>query len=708
MATVLNDRDVLIESLPRNTAPSQGRAFLLSANTPVFTVDSGGLGSPSTISLTTQLVNLTGTVSWSVTGATGLTISGDTLSATLAFSNVTASTITVQAQITYLGVTYLASQVLQKVTQGIQGESTAQAYAYKRLPTVPTDNPGAVTWTFASGSITTPSTDALANGWTKSIPTGTDPLYVVVASALGTGATAAIAASAWTAPAKLAQDGLAGLNVATVFIYQKSNSSSAPALPSVATTYTFSTGVLTGLNNGWSYGVPAGSQTYLYVSQSTASSNTTTANIPAPSWAAVQLLAQNGANGTNGSNGSNGANGTRGTVNVSQPGYSAWSDAAATALIQSFSGYGNPIQNDIVTLYSASFSQTRFYSGTYPSGSWGVLSAYINGNLLVSGTLAADKIQAATTLSGVNISGGTLNIANQLIVTSSGQVDAYSFFGHASNFGNLNNPTIPAIAASSTGSSAPTISVSPPSSATGIQVNSGGALGVSSTATTAIKGVGTTGAGGDFSTTSSGPALTVSAPSGNAINITGGANGIVQSGGGANWMRTMLSVTNAAYNLGASGNSFGQCWVTAGAFNTSDARTKTNIADSDKGLDFINALRPRSYTMIVGQRTVTDVPEQFGPWIDGVVPPTQIITERPGVRRHYGFLTQELKEALGPDNIAMWALADPNDPDSAQFMVYDELISPTVKAVQELHVIVQQQAAIIAQLQADVAKLKGP
>jgi hypothetical protein len=145
---------------PRNIAPSQGRAFVLGADTPVFTVDAGGLGTPSLINLKVQLINIVGTVSWSVTGATGLTIAGDTLSATLAFSDVTASTITVQAQVNYLGVTYLASQILQKVTAGIQGSSTAQVYAYKRAATAPVDNPGAVTWTFSSGAITTPST-----GW---------------------------------------------------------------------------------------------------------------------------------------------------------------------------------------------------------------------------------------------------------------------------------------------------------------------------------------------------------------------------------------------------------------------------------------------------------------------------------------------------------------------------------------------------------------
>lgn len=440
MSLILNDRDVLIQSLTRNIAPSQGRAFVLGADTPVFTVDAGGLGSPSLIRLTTQLINIVGTVSWSVTGASGVTVSGDSLSATLAFSDVTASTISVQAQVTYLGVTYMATQVLQKVTQGIQGNSTAQVYAYKRAVSAPVDNPGAVTWTFASATITTPSTDALANGWTKTIPGGTDPLYVTLASALGAGTTDTIAAGEWATPVKLAQDGLNGLNSATVFIYQRA--ASTPALPSVTATYTFNTGVVTGLNNGWSYQTPAGSNP-LYVSQATAASNTTTDTILSSEWAAAQILVQNG---TNGSPGNPGGPGARGTVNLAQAGFSGWSDAGANSLISS-SGYGSPVQGDIVTLYNASFSQTRFYSG-----SWLVLSAYINGNMLVSGTLSASVISGGI-LNGVIVRFGSGHTpsGNAFEIVSTGVVWVDNLFVGIGVFNNNNITSSSALQANSYG-----------------------------------------------------------------------------------------------------------------------------------------------------------------------------------------------------------------------------------------------------------------
>lgn len=55
-----------------------------------------------------------------------------------------------------------------------------------------------------------------------------------------------------------------------------------------------------------------------------------------------------------------------------------------------------------------------------------------------------------------------------------------------------------------------------------------------------------------------------------------------------------------------------------------------------------------------------------------------------GTREHYGLITQEVRQALGTDNVAMWALADKDDPDSSQFLIYQELMGPMIKAIQEL------------------------
>lgn len=99
-----------------------------------------------------------------------------------------------------------------------------------------------------------------------------------------------------------------------------------------------------------------------------------------------------------------GGSGTRGTVNISSSiSGSSWTDNAAVSAL-SAAGYGAPQSRDIVTLYntSTSFSESRFYSGS----AWVTLDAYINGNLLVSRTVASAAIQTGA-IGAEHISVGT-------------------------------------------------------------------------------------------------------------------------------------------------------------------------------------------------------------------------------------------------------------------------------------------------------------
>lgn len=98
--------------------------------------------------------------------------------------------------------------------------------------------------------------------------------------------------------------GSAGLTTATVYIYKRSTT--APALPTVTTTYTFNSAVLTGLDNGWVTSVPTGTDD-LYVSAASASGTVTDA-IGANEWATPVVLAKNGTDGADGNPGANGIN----------------------------------------------------------------------------------------------------------------------------------------------------------------------------------------------------------------------------------------------------------------------------------------------------------------------------------------------------------------------------------------------------------------
>jgi predicted phage tail protein len=90
--------------------------------------------------------------------------------------------------------------------------------------------------------------------------------------------------------------GSSGLTTATVYIYKRLAGVNPPARPTLETEYTFNSAVLTGLDNGWSYILPSGTDP-LYISAATASGNGSTDKIQASEWAAPVLLAKNGDDG---------------------------------------------------------------------------------------------------------------------------------------------------------------------------------------------------------------------------------------------------------------------------------------------------------------------------------------------------------------------------------------------------------------------------
>lgn len=192
-------------------------------------------------------------------------------------------------------------------------------------------------------------------------------------------------------------------------------------------------------------------------------------------------------------------------------------------------------------------------------------------------------------------------------------------------------------------------------------------------------------------------------------------------------------VSGNTYDIGSSTftvrNIYSANAVTVG----SDRRLKTDIEDTPLGLDFINALRPAAYRLIVGDKIVAmgqETDENGEPLFINVQDGTEqvrvgtdergepifeerpvmrrepklreAVTTRPGARTHYGLIAQEVREALdsvapGVD-FAGWVLENKDDPDSQQALRYEQFITPLIKAVQE------QQAQIEA-LRAEVAAL---
>jgi hypothetical protein len=185
---------------------------------------------------------------------------------------------------------------------GPAGLTTATVYIYRRLaganpPALPTQP---VTYTFSSAVVT-----GLDNNWSYILPVGTDPLYVSAATASGGGNTDTIQANEWATPVVLAKNGTDGnpgtpgangINTATIYLYQTTTTSTPPSLPNADVTYTFATGVTTGLTNGWVRSLPT-TGAYRWVTTGTALGTGTTDVITSAEWATVSLLAQDGVNG---------------------------------------------------------------------------------------------------------------------------------------------------------------------------------------------------------------------------------------------------------------------------------------------------------------------------------------------------------------------------------------------------------------------------
>jgi hypothetical protein len=118
----------------------------------------------------------------------------------------------------------------------------------------------------------------------------------------------------------------------------------------------------------------------------------------------------------------------------------------------------------------------------------------------------------------------------------------------------------------------------------------------------------------------------------------------------------------------------GQRWIELHAVNvythdggvhTSDERAKTDVVDSDLGLDFILALRPIKYR-----------------WVDTGSKATQWEEARPkaGVRPHYGLSAQQVKSVIKGKDFGGYVEMK----DGTLGLRYTEFIAPLTRAIQEL------------------------
>ena len=196
----------------------------LSAEGNAFSYDNASgspiLVGPTSITLTVNEQNTVGATTWEAWDDTGAVISpiGNLLtSITDASAVILESSFAGITNNDWVKVRATRDGVSDEVTiyklssgqDGAAGWNTATLMAYKRLSTQPVDNPGSLTYTFASAGWTP------ANGWLKDIPAGpsADPVWMVAATAYSQSATDLIDALEWSdPPIRLLEDGTDGVD----------------------------------------------------------------------------------------------------------------------------------------------------------------------------------------------------------------------------------------------------------------------------------------------------------------------------------------------------------------------------------------------------------------------------------------------------------------------------------------------------------------
>lgn len=181
-------------------------------------------------------------------------------------------------------------------SDGIDGLNHAVISLYARGATAPANPTGTFTYTFSTGLIT----GGALGAWTTSpSPTNGLPLWVKQATAIGSGTTDTIAASEFSAPIKMVEDGAPGRNTASLFLFARTATSATPALNMATLTYDFTTQGLTGSLGSWSRSMPSSGGTFRWMTSATASSTTNTDTIATSEWAVASQISADGIDGLN-------------------------------------------------------------------------------------------------------------------------------------------------------------------------------------------------------------------------------------------------------------------------------------------------------------------------------------------------------------------------------------------------------------------------
>lgn len=183
--------------------------------------------------------------------------------------------------------------VALKGTPGVAGLNQATVFLYKRSSSQPAKPTAALTYVFSTHTLS-----GELGGWSQTIPGGTAPCWVTAATASANKDQDTIAASEWSGVVKLVENGASGsngINQAVVNLFKRS--ASTPTAPSASADYTFATGTLFPMPDGWARDMPAVDGNPCWMTSAVAISDGASDTIAASEWASPIKVVEDGQDG---------------------------------------------------------------------------------------------------------------------------------------------------------------------------------------------------------------------------------------------------------------------------------------------------------------------------------------------------------------------------------------------------------------------------
>jgi hypothetical protein len=319
---------------------------------------------------------------------------------------------------------------------------------------------------------------------------------------------------------------------------------------------------------------------------------------------------------------------------------------------------------------------------TATSALTGIAESGITDGSVLARVGATESITAAWTFSGTpSIANASpiLNFAESGVAADNGK---WRLVGDGTQFGvqalnDAENVAVSALLFSRSGTTVTTAALT----ATNITLT--GAVSVTGTSTLgvvnagAVTGTSLTASTGNLTVTSgnivlSGTAPTVSNGNGEGIQTSNSANtlSLFANSSTLSFTGGTFVPTGGGIQLGSTVDRWSIIYLTSAPDVSSDRNLKQDIATSDLGIEFIDALKPVSYRLVADPAT-----------------------------RRYGFIAQDL-QALGFPAVSVGK-------DGRLGLRYEELIAPTVRALQEVHAEVHLQQQIILTLNARIKALEA-